>query len=316
MADSHAISKALYAGVDVGGTNAAVGLLDAEGRLLEVVKRPTEAELGGDALASKLADMISGLLDGHGADGKDLKAVGLGIPGFLDPERGVVMSAANLNMHDYPIAGRLSAHLGGTPVSIDNDVRMYIYGEAMTGAAAGYQHVFGVTVGTGLAAATINKGEILYGAGYLAGEIGHHTVDGNSYVCGCGMTGCLETLVSAGGIVRQARDRGLNVNSAGDVSKAYDAGDPAAIEVFEHTGLALGRALSVVATLLSPDIIVIGGGVSLAGERLLGPVRRALNERTHPLYGERIVLAPAKWNDEAGIIGSAMSAKARSERLT
>ncbi len=320
-------AAARYIGVDVGGTNIVCGVTDGDGQLLGSLKRSTEASLGGDFLVNRIAEMIDELMASHGTDQGGLQGIGIGIPGFLNPAEGVVEFAANLNLRNYPIASRLSVRLG-VPVWIDNDVRMYMYGEYVCGAAAGYEHVLGVAIGTGIAGTYISNGDMLYGNKYLAGEIGHAIVDGNSYVCGCGMTGCLESLVSAGGIVRQARDRMKHKPSllgewfpnsegqpesmtAADVARAYDQGDQVAIDVFEHSGTMLGVALSVPLVLTSPQIVVIGGGVSLAGERLLEPLRRTLKERTHPLYGEQVVIASAQLTDTAGIIGGAVSARRR-----
>jgi glucokinase len=328
-------AEAVFVGIDVGGTNVAAGVVNAEGRLLAIVKKRTETS-DGDALVAQLAEMVRELLTTRPAKAGSastpetgaLRAVGVGIPGFLDARRGVVRHAANLRLRDYPLADRLGALLDA-PVMLDNDVRMYAYGEAAVGAAAGYDHALVVTVGTGLACAVTHRGRLLSG-GDLAGEIGHVKVDGNEYACGCGMNGCLETLVSAGGIVRQAkelmrwkpsvlgewfpeRSQAERSMTAEDVAKAADLGDAVAVEVFERTGRALGSTLAACATLLGTDVMVIGGGVSRAGERLLSPVRRALAERVHPLYAERVKVTAARWTDEAGVIGSALAAKARGE---
>jgi glucokinase len=331
-------AETVFVGIDVGGTNTGAGVVDAKGRLLATVKKRTETS-DGDALVRQLAEMARELLTIRTAkaglisspETGALRAVGVGIPGFLDARRGVVRHAANLPLRDFPLADRLSALLG-VPVILDNDVRMYAYGEAAVGAAAGYDDALVVTVGTGLAAAVVHRGRLLTG-GDLAGEIGHVKVDGNEYACGCGMNGCLETLVSAGGIVRQAKERmrwkpsvlgewfperpeaGQPERSmtAEDVTKAADLGDAVAAQVFERTGRVLGSTLAVAAMLLGTDVIVIGGGVSRAGERLLSPVRRALAERVHPLQTERVKVTAARWTDEAGVIGSALAAKARGE---
>ena len=323
-------TNGLYAGIDVGGTNIVCGLIDAAGRLLGTVKRPTAGERGGDALVARIAEMVDELLAAHGGDRGALCAAGIGMPGFLDPHRGIVRFAANLNVRDYPLAARLRGKLG-VPACIDNDVRMYMYGEAVCGAAAGYDHVLGVAIGTGMAGALVTRGELHYGARYLAGEIGHAVVEGNSYACGCGMIGCLETIVSAGGIVRQARDRmaahksvladwfpaagAYSAMTSADVAKACELGDPVAVAVFERTAQALGAALAVPAMLTSPDMIVIGGGVAQAGEHLLAPLREALKQRVHPLCGERMLIAQAQLGDDAGVIGAALAAKQRSEQL-
>ncbi|OUM96613.1 MAG: hypothetical protein A9Z00_03200 [Thermobacillus sp. ZCTH02-B1] len=332
-------AETVFVGIDVGGTNTGAGLVDAKGRLLAMIKKRTETS-DGDALVRQLTEMVRELTIRSAEAGwmsapetGALRAVGVGIPGFLDARRGVVRHAANLRLRDYPLADRLGALLGA-PVILDNDVRMYAYGEAAVGEAAGYDHALVVTVGTGLACAVVHRGRLLTG-GDLAGEIGHVKVAGNEYACGCGMNGCLETLVSAGGIVRQAKElmrrkpsvlgewfpehseagrpQGERSMTAEDVAKAADLGDAVAAQVFERTGRALGSALAACVALLGTDLIVIGGGVSRAGERLLSPVRRALAERVHPLHAERVKVTAARWTDEAGVIGSALAAKARGE---
>jgi glucokinase len=328
--------EAVHVGIDVGGTNVAAGAADAEGRLIAAVRQRTETA-GGETLVRQLSEMVRELLTvrlpeagfPHAAESGALRAVGVGIPGFLDVRRGVVRHAANLRLRDFPLAERLGALLG-VPVIVDNDVRMYAYGEAAAGAAAGCGTALVVAVGTGLACAVVHRGRVLQG-GDLAGEIGHVKVEGNRYACGCGMRGCLETLASAGGIVRQAQalmrrkrsvlaewfpgrpqDEGRTM-TAEDVARAADLGDAVAAEVFERTGQALGSALAVAAALLDPDVIVIGGGVSRAGERLLSPLRRALQDRVHPLCAEKVKVTAARWTDEAGVIGSALAARARGE---
>ena len=327
---------AVYVGIDVGGTNVGAGAADAEGRLIATVRRRTETA-DGDALVRQLAEMVRELLTvrlpeadfPHAPETGALRAVGVGIPGFLDARLGVVRHAANLRLRDFPLADRLGEVLG-VPVILDNDVRMYAYGEAAAGAAAGCGMALVVAVGTGLACAVVHRGRVLQG-GDLAGEIGHVKVEGNEYACGCGMKGCLETLASAGGIVRQAQELMRRKRSvlaewfperpqaeersmtAEDVARAADLGDEVAVEVFKRTGRALGSALAVAAALLDPDVIVIGGGVSRAGERLLAPVRRALEERVHPLCAGKVQVTAARWADEAGVIGSALAARARGE---
>ncbi|OUM98574.1 MAG: hypothetical protein BAA02_06435 [Paenibacillaceae bacterium ZCTH02-B3] len=337
MADG---AEAVYIGIDVGGTNTAAGAADAEGRLIATVRRRTETS-GGDALVRQLAEMVRELLAvrlpeagfPQAADRGALRAVGVGIPGFLDTRRGLVRHAANLRLRDFPLADRLGGRLG-VPVVLDNDVRMYAYGEATAGAAAGCGTALVVAVGTGLACAVVHRGRVWRGGG-LAGEIGHVRVEGNRYACGCGRTGCLETLASAGGIVRQAqalmrRKRSVLAEwfpkrptpektgwerpmTAADVARAADLGDAVAAGVFERAGRALGSALAVAVALLDPDAIVIGGGVSKAGERLLAPVRQALKERLHPLQAAKVNVTTARWPDDAGVIGSALAARARGE---
>ncbi|TDF97557.1 ROK family protein [Paenibacillus piri] len=313
-------------GMDIGGTNIVCGLTDENGKLLDKIKEPTETAKGSGYVFDKIERMVGELLLKSGIDKFHVRAIGVGTPGFIDPVKGVTVFAGNLQWRQVHTADEISRRTG-LPVFIDNDVRMYVYGEAICGAAQGFSHVLGITIGTGLAAAMINDGKLYYGGGYMAGELGHILLPDIPYPCGCGMTGCLETAVSGTGIARQARDRiaagqpsvlqqwlegrPLETITAADVSKAYDAGDAMAIEVLNHTGMLLGKGLATAVTLYSPDIIIIGGGGALAGERLFAPMRHYLQQSVYSGYWERLTIRTAQWIDDAGIVGSAMAAKQR-----
>ncbi|WP_163854871.1 ROK family protein [Paenibacillus elgii] len=313
-----------YVGIDIGGTNMVCGLTDETGRTLRMTKVATEAQRGSEDVIERLGKAVNGLIAEAGVTPE---AVGIGIPGFVDHVNGVSVLAVNLGWKNVPITSELSKHLGGLPVYLNHDVRMYVYGEAVAGAGQGYKHVFGLTVGTGLAAAMVNEGRLYYGSGGRAGEFGHIPVPGLEYHCNCGMVGCLETAVSATGIARQAREavqRGestilaerfagdnLQQLTAADVSRAYDEGDPAAIAVMERTGTLLGRGLAAAIPLFSPEAIVIGGGGSLAGERLFAPMRKEIERSTLSFYLDDLVIKPAERIEDAGIVGSALYAKQR-----
>jgi glucokinase len=314
-------------GMDIGGTNIVCGLTDQSGRLLHTIKRPTESIKGSDYVFDKIKDMVDELILMTGVKVEDVAAIGVGTPGFIDPVRGITLFAGNLRWSQVPTAEEIRKRTG-IPTFIDNDVRMYVYGETVCGAAQGFEHVLGITIGTGLSAAVVNHGKLYYGGNYMAGELGHIVFPEIPYLCGCGLRGCLETAVSATGVVRQAKelmDSGrrsilhewldgkplMNLTSA-DVSRAYDENDPLAIEVMNHTGRLLGKGLAVAVTLHSPDIVVIGGGAALAGERLFAPMREQLKTSLYSGYLERLTIVTAAMFDDAGIVGSAMAA---SERL-
>ncbi|WP_168122692.1 ROK family protein [Paenibacillus sp. HB172176] len=312
-------------GVDVGGTNIVGGLLDSEGHVLAKKKDSTEAIKGSAHVIGKIAGMVNELLAEQGVSKRELIAVGVGTPGWVDPEQGVVLIASNLNWLDVPLASELSAVLG-VSVYIDNDVRMYVYGEAVIGAGRGYEHVYGITLGTGIGSALVERGRLYYGSRYMSGELGHIRVHGLKRRCACGKIGCLETLASATGIARFAvdlieggRKSILQEKAAGelsqltalDVSNAYDEGDEVAIEVLHETGRRLGEALSYAVEIVSPDIIVIGGGSAMAGERLFKPMRDELQQCLEPKFWANLAIRTAEHIDEAGVIGSALHAKAR-----
>ncbi|ULL19985.1 ROK family protein [Paenibacillus sp. H1-7] len=316
-------------GMDIGGTNIVCGLVDASGKLLNKIKQSTEAHLGSAHVFDKIDRMVGELLQSAQLGRDQVAAIGVGTPGFIDPANGITLFASNLQWTNVPTAEEIRKRTG-IPTFIDNDVRMYVYGEAVCGAAQGYEHVLGITIGTGLAAAVVNEGRLYYGGGYMAGELGHIPLDEIPYTCGCGLKGCLETVASATGIARQVREQiaagrssiltewlnGGPVDriTAADVSKAYDAGDALAIEVMHHTGRLLGKGLACAVTLYSPDIIVIGGGGAMAGERLFAPMREQLKQSVYSGYWDRLTISQAQWIDDAGIIGSAMAAGTRSQQ--
>ncbi|WP_326998705.1 ROK family protein [Cohnella kolymensis] len=264
----------IHIGVDVGGTNIVCGAVDDSGKVLLKTKRPTEAHQGEAAVLDRLADMVGHIRQEMG-DQLPAESIGVGLPGLVDPQSGVSRFAGNLKWRNVPVAQLLTKRTG-LPVYIDNDVRMYIYGEAMRGAGRGCGHVLGVTVGTGIAAAIVNDGQLHYGFKHMAGELGHVRMEGVSEPCACGLTGCLETVASASGMVRQAKKallegqhsvlrewfpgERLDQLTAADLSRAMDAGDAVASAILSRAGMLLGRALASAATLISPEIIIIGGG--------------------------------------------------------
>jgi glucokinase len=314
-----------YVGLDIGGTHMVGGLLGDDGSLLHTLKIPTEAAKGTEFVLDRMADLIERLLEERGVgDRAALIAVGIGIPGFIHPDKGLVKLAANLPLTNVRVADEIRNRIGA-PVYIHNDVKMIVYGEAIQGAGRGYDHVFGITLGTGLASAFVDHGRLLVGGGDLAGEIGHVRIEGIPYMCGCGMRGCLETIASATGIARQAIDAlkeghpsvlgewfpvdNRTALTAKDVTRAYDAGDRVAIDIMRHTGTILGKALAFAVVLYSPDVIIIGGGVASAGERLLQPLRDTLLAHVHPFYRERVRIVTPALHDQAGVIGSAEYAR-------
>ena len=314
-----------WVGIDVGGTNIVCGLLDDSGKLIAKIKRPTHAHLGNDHVIERMADMVTDIIAEQGLMTDDIQAVGAGMPGFVDPVQGVVLDASNLNMRNVPVADPLSRLLD-LPVCVDNDVRMYIYGEALRGAGQGFDHVLGVTIGTGIASALVSHGQLYYGGGFMAGEIGHVRMRGLTQNCICGNIGCLETVASASGIIRAARKRiaaggasllehwhqgNLSRITALDVSNAYDLGDPVAIEVLHEAGKRLGEALSYAISILSPDIIVIGGGVAMAGARIFDAMQEEIRNSVVADYWDRLKIKTALRLDDAGVIGSALHAQIR-----
>lgn len=311
-------------GVDLGGTNMKCGVVDERGTIVSKLRRSTEASRGVDHVVAVMSELIEETIRAAGIPKSDIVSVGIGTPGFVDPKLGIAVSAANLGWKQIPFAERIREHVA-IPVHIDNDVRMYALGEALHGAGQGYRHVLGITLGTGLAAAMIVDGSPYYGSKYMAGELGHIPFPSIPYKCNCGKRGCLETVASATGIARQMKEklqatplsdrhpfwqsRDIEQLTAADVSKAIDAGDSVAAAVIEHTCNLLAQGLTAAAALLSPDAIIVGGGVSHAGDRLLKPLKQQLRSLLLDAYWDNLTINIAKLGDDAGIIGSATAAR-------
>jgi glucokinase len=314
-----------YIGVDIGGTNIVFGLVDQENNCLFFKKIPTEAAKGAAHTIQTIAAIILELIE---QSDEPVIAVGVGVPGFVDHEGGISVQTVNMGWTNFPFVAELQRFIS-IPVYINNDVRLYVYGEALAGAGKGYKHVLGVTLGTGIAAAIVNEGQLYYGSGNRAGELGHIPMDGISYPCLCGQIGCLETVASANGIARQAKDAiaqgqaslmqqwfsndRLNELTAADVSKAYDHGDSLAQQIMRDTGTILAKGLAYAVYLYSPDVIIIGGGASLAGDRLMVPLKEELERLILPIYWHGLDVLTAQRIDDAGIIGSALYAKNQNE---
>jgi glucokinase len=304
-------------GVDIGGTNTVVGIFDKSASLLLKQTIPT-VKLGADEKSSHpkqfidvLTETIHKLIDNAG--GYKVSLVGIGMPGIVDSESGIAIATSNLRWKDVPLAELMRARLNA-PVYIDNDVRMYTFGEALAGAGRGYNHIVCLTLGTGIAAGLMLNGTILNGSRWAAGEIGHDKVEGTSFPCTCGRTGCLETIASATGIsriaqemVRSQRNTSLSqlkhTITSYDVYQAYLNGDEAAKEIFEYAGTVLGRKLATVVNLLDPEIIIIGGGVAAAGNVLIDPIRSEIKAGCLKQQ-QKTIVCTGQLTDSAGLIGA------------
>ncbi|RAP75829.1 ROK family protein [Paenibacillus montanisoli] len=310
--------KKAYVGVDIGGTNTVIGIFDESRVLLRKKSFPTllphlPAKTDHPAaFYDKLTEEIFGLAQEAGCtDG--LALVGMGVPGRIDPYQGRAEAASNLGWFGVPFAEQMSKRLG-VPVRIDNDVRIYALGELTAGAGQGYRNMLCLTVGTGIATAIIADGCIIRGNDYYAGEIGHDSVEGQVALCACGKRGCVETIVSAAGVVRLAREalegegghsslsKLDRVPTAFDVYRAAIDGDHASQAIFRYVGEVLAAKLLTAVCLLSPEAVIIGGGVAEADELLLGPIR----EKIHAGYvhARKPAILKARLGDTAGLIGA------------
>jgi glucokinase len=238
--------------------------------------------------------------------GPDVAAAGVVVPGSVDIATGTARYAANLGWRDVPLRGLLAGRLG-VPVALDNDVRAAGFAERTLGRARGVAECSLVVIGAGIAAVVVAGGAALRGASDLAGEIGHVPVYPDGDWCACGQRGCLETYASAAAIARRYRAAGgsAQASSARDVAAAR-ASDPLAGQVWHEATQALGIALASYTMLLDPQLIVLGGGLSEAGEALLEPVRAALTSRLAWRPAPDVELSPL--GGRAGRLGAAILA--------
>ncbi len=290
--------------IDVGGTTLKGAIIERDGRVGAVTRRPTLAGAGAPAVIDAVLDLLTEL--GRGAP--QPLALGLAVPGLVDERSGVVLNAVNLGWRDVPIAELARARLG-TPVAVVQDVRAAALAEGLLGAARGKRDYLLLTLGTGVGAAVVIAGRPYTGAHGLGGELGHIAVVPDGPTCGCGRQGCLETLASAGhisGRYHAMSGHDTEPISAEEVARRAAAGEAIAVAVWGEAIQALALALANYATLLDPAMIVIGGGMAAAGDDLFGPLRELLRAQTR--FGEPPPVVPAALGDEAGRQGAAIAA--------
>ncbi|HJB87340.1 MAG TPA: ROK family glucokinase [Candidatus Dorea faecigallinarum] len=300
-------------GVDIGGTTVKIGLFTTEGELLEKWEIKTRTENHGEAILPDVAESLQNKMQEKNIRKSEVDGIGIGIPAPV-MEDGVVQKTANLGWGHKEVTREMK-ELTGIPVAAGNDANMAALGEMWLGAGKGQKNMIMVTLGTGVGGGIIVNGKPLAGSHGAGGEIGHFCVnEEETETCGCGNTGCLEQYASATGISRLARRRlerddspsslrGSEI-SAKAVFDALKEGDAVAKEIVEEFGSYLGHALAAIAVITDPSVIVIGGGVSKAGEILLEYVEKYFHEKAFFANQDtRFVLA--QLGNDAGICGAA-----------
>ncbi len=300
-------------GVDIGGTTVKLGLFTAEGELLEKWEIPTRKENHGELIFGDVADSIIAKMQDNKISRERVVGVGIGVPGPVDAY-GVVHECVNLGWGDVDVDDRFEKLLG-MPVVAGNDANVAALGEMWKGGGEGHKDVVAVTLGTGVGGGIIVDGKLVSGATGSGGEIGHMHVEDNEVIpCNCENKGCLEQYASATGIVRLANhmletSKEPSVLRDGEISAktvfdAVKAGDALAIKVAEQFGEYLGKGLSLIASVVNPDVFVIGGGVSKAGEILIDYIKPPyLKYAFKGCRGASFALA--KLGNDAGIYGAA-----------
>lgn len=303
-------------GVDVGGTSVKLGLFEVTGELLKKWEIPTRKEEQGKYIVWDIADSIRQVLGQEGISLKDVEGAGMGVPGPVMPD-GYVEVCVNLGWRDRYPARELSDVLEGLPVRCGNDANVAALGEMCQGGGKGHTDIVMITLGTGVGGGVIIDEKIITGKHGLGGEVGHiHVRDEEKEHCNCGGVGCLEQVASATGIAREARrkmaacDTPSALREAGDQVTAKDvldaakAGDALALEVMEVVGHYLGVALASLALTVDPEMFVIGGGVSKAGQYLIEVINRHYGKYM-TISENRATIGLAKLGNDAGIYGAA-----------
>ena len=297
--------------VDVGGTGIKAALCGPDGGLILARRLATPVDRGVPAVLAAIADVITELAAQGQQRRQPVTGVGLILPGIVDPAAGIARYSTNLGWRDLPIRDEIQGRVG-LPVAIDHDVRAAGLAEASLGAARGLAEALYLSIGTGIAAACITGGRIVTGAGGLAGEIGHLPVLPDGERCACGQVGCAETYASGAALARRYRAAGTDKLDAEQVIARAAAGDPVAVRVFQEAITALARALINYTLLFDPALIVVGGGLSLAGARLLDPLAAAISAglawRCAP------ALVPAQFGADSGRLGAVLIGRQAASR--
>ena len=307
----------LAIGVDIGGTKVAAGLVDEDGTILARARRLTPST-DPEAVELTIVDVVRELRAGH-----EVVGVGIGAAGFVDADRARVMFAPHLAWRNEPLRDDVAAALGDLPVIVENDANAAAWAEWRFGAAQGESRLVCVTLGTGIGGAIVLDGVVQRGRWGMAGEFGHMVVVPDGRRCECGNRGCLEQYASGNVLGREARELAaagspvtvpLVERVGGDVSQlvgpliteAAMEGDPTAMELFDEVGRWLGIGLANIAAALDPGTFVIGGGVSDAGELLLGPARESFRRTlTGRGFRPEARIVKAALGPESGMVGSA-----------
>lgn len=306
-------------GIDVGGTNVKIALVNEKGGIVYSNSIPTRAEMGYEYTVNSMKDAIRELLKETNTQAKDIEGMGFGFPGQIDCQNGVVRLAPNIpGWVDVPIAKIMEDEFG-IPTRVDNDVRCAALGELNFGAGKGCENLICITVGTGIGSGLIVNGKLVRGASNAAGEIGHIKLDmTGGPLCGCGDRGCLEAFASGPSIVAMAEEyikggKSTKYRELANpditpyvVSVAAQQGDAVARRIFTIIGEYIGVGLASVVNLLNPEKIIIGGGVAAAGDILMNPIKETLVKRAMPISGAAVEVVPAQLGNTAGVIGASL----------
>lgn len=313
-----------YLGIDFGGTALKIGITDNKGNI--IIKNSYTTRTDGDAeeLTQYYGECALSLIKESKIDKKKILGAGVGAPGLLNPETGQLYEVTNIKPLNNFLFGPALSKVIGLPVFLDNDVNAMSLAEYYYGAAKGYKHVVAITLGTGIGGGIIINGQLYRGASFTAGEVGHITHESGGLLCDCGNYGCVEQYAARDGIINRFKQYYIhkemessiqNFLEDGEItpkaiSMAANDGDPLSKMVMAEVGTYLGITLAAIVNVLNPEIIVIGGGISQAGDLILEPARVEMLKRAYNTPAHAVKIVQAELLNDAGIIGSASIAVA------
>ncbi len=313
-----------YIGIDLGGTKIAAGIVDEDGKIIKKDSIPTGRTRKSEEIVNDICMLIKKLLHDENLSEKDIYSVGIGSPGSLDRDQGIIIANFNLSFRYVAIREAIQKVIS-VPVYVENDANCAAIAESVVGVAKGLDYAVLITIGTGIGGGIIINNKLYIGSNGAGAELGHVVIDLDGEVCTCGRKGCWEAYSSATALIRQTKAAAAENPSSkilelvdGDMNKidaktAFDAakmGDEAAINVVDRYIDILADGLANMVNIFQPDLIAIGGGVSKEGENLLAPLREKMKGRTFfigDLKNTQIVTA--KMGNDAGIVGAALISK-------
>lgn len=316
-------APAFLIGVDVGGTKIAASVVDFKGSVLQSARRPTDIRTP-QATLDCIVGTIQDVIRESRINRQDILGVGLGIPGLVDPERGIGVAAVNLGWENVPVKAELESRLG-IPCEIENDVKAATYGEARFGSGRGLKNLIFLSIGTGIAAGVFLEGKLYRGQNGLAGEIGHASIDRNGPRCKCGGRGCLEALAAGPAIAARAEEmikagrKSIlldSIHTEGPiltseiVFEAAEQGDAVALETVDEVTASLAFGIQLLGLAYDPDILVLGGGVAQRGNIFINPIRRHLEVQAADSWVFRKIYKPefvqlSRLGKDIGVLGAA-----------
>ena len=295
-------------GVDLGGTNLRVALLGQDGTILDKQKEATHSAEGWAKVVARLVGNIRRQREVALRNGHDVAAVGVGAPGVIHADTGVVVKSPNFpDWNNLPLKAELEKALN-IPVFIENDANAAALGEQWRGAGQGIPSMIFITLGTGVGGGIVLNNKIWHGADGMAGELGHMTLVPDGRKCGCGNTGCLEMYASSRGIVQSYRDALASAQkelTSEQVFQAARQGDGPAIQVMNGMGRYLGIGIANLINIVNPEMVVIGGGVRDAWPLFIDATREEIKKRAFEYPAERTRIVPSMLGDDAGMVGAA-----------